>query len=132
METASKKQSRLPSKIAFGNQVVASSLAFLSAKNAIGIVDNQIPITYNCIILPKRNVSKFSDLNENEAIDLFMFAQKTAKIMESDLDYVVKEGRSVELVLRDGIGAGDGQDQTCIWLVPRRKGERVTFSDGCA
>jgi diadenosine tetraphosphate (Ap4A) HIT family hydrolase len=74
METGSKKQSRLPSKIAFGNQVVASSLAFLSAKNAIGIVDNQVPITYNAVILPKRSVSKFGDLNENEAIDIFIFA----------------------------------------------------------
>lgn len=132
METASKKQSRLPSKIAFGNQVIASNLAFLSAKNAIGIVDNQLPITYNVIILPKRNVSKFGDLNENEAIDLFMFAQKAAKLMEESVDYIKDNNRTVELVLRDGVGAGDMQDQTCIWLVPRRKGERVNFVDGNA
>lgn len=132
METASKKQSRLPSKIAFGNQVIASSLAFLSAKNAIGIVDNQAPITYNTIILPKRGVTKFGDLNENEAIDLFMFAHKTAKLMELHVEYIRDEDRSVEVILRDGIGAGDEQDQTCIWLVPRHKGERVIFEEGCA
>ena len=57
-------------------------MAFLSAKNTIGVVDNQMPITYNAIMLPKRSVKRISELNENETIDLFLFAQKIAQIME--------------------------------------------------
>ena len=53
-------------------------MAFLSAKNTIGVVDNQMPITYNTIMLPKRSVKRISELNENEMIDLFLFAQKIA------------------------------------------------------
>lgn len=52
-------------------------------------------------------MSKFGDLNENEAIDLFMFAQKAAKLMEESVDYIKDNNRTVELVLRDGVGAGD-------------------------
>lgn len=78
MERSSLKQSRLPSKIALGNQIIAAKMAFLSAKNTIGVVDNQMPITYNTMMLPKRSVKRISELNENEMIDLFLFAQKIA------------------------------------------------------
>jgi hypothetical protein len=39
-----------------------------------------------------------------------MFAQKTAKFMEENISAIKDEGKFVELILRDGVGAGDSQD----------------------
>jgi diadenosine tetraphosphate (Ap4A) HIT family hydrolase len=89
-----------------------------------------MPITYNTMMLPKRSVKKISELNENEMIDLFLFAQKIAQIMEKDVDPIKNEGKLVEIIVRDGFGAGDEQESTCVWLVPRKRGERIIFEEG--
>lgn len=127
METRSKRNSRLPSKINFGNTVINSSLAFLSTKSIIAIVDQFNIKNKNLIILPKRNVKSISELNETESIDMFLFAQKISKVLEKE---ILKDKKShVELVIRDGEGAGNLSGQACLRLIPRKSGERVTFDE---
>jgi len=121
METNSKRVSRLPSKISFGDIHINSSLAFLSTTNLIAIVDQFNIKNGNVIILPKRKAAVFSELNESEAIDMFLFAQKIIKVMEG-----VHQKR-ISLVIRDGNAAGDLNGQSCIHLIPVAFKEVVRF-----
>ena len=128
METASKNTSRLPSTLVIGNSRINSSLAILSSKNVIAVVDQNNIDSGNVIVLPRQEVMLFSELNEAESIDMFLFAQKIAKIIEDKI-LKDKEKETVELVIRDGPGSGSIPGQVCIYLIPKKKDQRIVFGD---
>lgn len=121
MESQSKRVSYLPSKISFGDSHISSSVVVLSTENIIAIVDQFNVENGNVIIFPKKKIKQISELNEAEAIDIFVFAQKIMRVLEVAL------GRGVQLVVRDGVHSGDDNGQCCLHLIPSDPHQSVSF-----
>lgn len=112
MDSMSKRVSRLPSQLFFGDRIINSSSAFLSSKNVIGILEPSDPECQTLVIFPKRIVNRLHELNEAETIDLFLFSKKVLDCAETFFNI------TMSMVIQDGENAGGGE-QFCVHLVPK-------------
>jgi len=85
---------------------------------ALAFLDANPMVDGHSVVVPKKHVSRFSELDEETAIGLFQVVQKVSR---SILDGLEADGTNIGL--NDGKAAGQAIPHTHIHIIPRYSGD---------
>jgi bis(5'-adenosyl)-triphosphatase len=85
----------------FGPFPITPSQIFFTSKHSFGLVNLKPVVKGHVLIIPRKNVAKFCDLDEIQISDLF----KSTHIISSVLQKLHKAG-SLTITIQDGPDAG--------------------------
>jgi histidine triad (HIT) family protein len=83
------------------------------------VVQLGLVITGHTLVIPRRHVCAFTDLNSQEVVQLSLVAQRVASALKASVPHC--EG--VSFSLADGEAAGQKVPHTHLHVIPRRTGD---------
>jgi diadenosine tetraphosphate (Ap4A) HIT family hydrolase len=113
MSSANKIFKRQSTVNFYGNQQILDTEEIWVGRNVIAMIAPKPLVPGHCVIIPKQKVEKFTDLSENETIDLLLITKKISACLESIYQQVVKT------VIEDGLAAGQELKHLTVNLIPQ-------------
>ncbi len=102
----------------FCKQDVMDKEIFHSGKKAFAIPDTKPVVPGHVLVIPNRHVEKFTELTEEEIVDIF-------QVVKEVYDILIKayKATAFNLVIQDGRDAGQSIAHLHLHISPRRKGD---------
>lgn len=109
---------------AFGPFSVSVREAFLVSQHTLGLVNFKPVAPGHVLLIPRRKVARFAELNAAEVGDLFAQVQAVGTVVEREY-----EGESLTITVQDGPAAGQTVAHVHVHVIPRRKGDWANNDD---
>ncbi|KAJ1919863.1 Dinucleoside triphosphate hydrolase [Tieghemiomyces parasiticus] len=110
--------------IAFGPHAIRHSQVFFSSALSYGLVNLKPIARGHVLVIPKRNVPRFTALTPAEVSDLFLSAQTIGRVVETQF-----QGQALTVAMQDGPAAGQTVPHVHIHVIPRRFGDWANNDD---
>eukprot|EP00741_Cyanophora_paradoxa_P007596 tig00001160_g7348.t1 len=104
----------------FGPYPIRQSEIFFESRHSVGLVNLKPVVPGHVLVCSRRNVPRLKDLSEEEAADVFLSAQRIARVLEH-----AYAASSVTLAVQDGPAAGQTVPHVHVHLLPRRPSDIV-------
>ncbi|EIM23808.1 HIT-like protein, partial [Wallemia mellicola CBS 633.66] len=98
-----------------------TSQTFYRSKLSAAFVNLKPIVPGHVLVIPQRNVDRFTSLSPEEVSDLFQAAQRVGKVVEH-----VWKSTALTLSIQDGVDSGQTVPHTHIHVLPRRPGDFPT------
>ncbi|KAG9323907.1 hypothetical protein KVV02_006273 [Mortierella alpina] len=102
----------------FGPHWISAGQIFLKTKHSLGLVNLKPILPGHVLVISRRNVPRFLDLNPEEVSDMFQAAQRIGRIIEKEYG-----GSSLTIACQDGPAAGQTVPHCHVHIIPRRLGD---------
>eukprot|EP00240_Pyramimonas_obovata_P007076 CAMPEP_0118936010 /NCGR_PEP_ID=MMETSP1169-20130426/15954_1 /TAXON_ID=36882 /ORGANISM="Pyramimonas obovata, Strain CCMP722" /LENGTH=160 /DNA_ID=CAMNT_0006879099 /DNA_START=298 /DNA_END=780 /DNA_ORIENTATION=- len=96
----------------------ASEQVFASTELSLALVNLKPVVPGHVLIIPKRVVLRFQDLDPQEVTDMWMLAQRVGSKLEPHFD-----ASSLTFAIQDGSAAGQTVPHVHIHILPRKFGD---------
>jgi bis(5'-adenosyl)-triphosphatase len=108
----------------FGPFLLRGSEIFYTTKLSLAIVNLRPVVKGHVLVLPKRVVPRFGDLNPEETTDLFQTVHKVSKVIEQ-----AYHSTSLSITIQDGPHAGQTVPHVHVHILPRTPGDFARNDD---
>ncbi|XP_053577366.1 bis(5'-adenosyl)-triphosphatase [Bombina bombina] len=102
----------------FGQHLIKPSVIFLKTELSFALVNRKPVVPGHVLVCPLRPALRFTDLRPEEVGDLFIAAQRVARVVESHFG-----GTSLTISLQDGPEAGQTVPHVHVHILPRKAGD---------
>ncbi|KAJ3411335.1 hypothetical protein HDV05_002356 [Chytridiales sp. JEL 0842] len=107
-----------PKTFPFGPWPLPPSEIFLTTPHSLALVNLKPLVPGHVLLIPRRVVPRFQDLNPTEVSDLFTSVQKVGSVVEREFG-----GSSLTISIQDGVEAGQTVPHVHVHILPRKKGD---------
>eukprot|EP01088_Endostelium_zonatum_P019009 TRINITY_DN6364_c0_g1_i1.p1 TRINITY_DN6364_c0_g1~~TRINITY_DN6364_c0_g1_i1.p1 ORF type:complete len:163 (-),score=32.19 TRINITY_DN6364_c0_g1_i1:65-520(-) len=101
-------------KVMFGKYLINRSQVFYRTKHSYALVNLMPVLPGHVLIVTNKPVARFTELEQDEATDLFTCAHIVGKVVEKH-----HKADSLSIVIQDGKAAGQTVSQVHIHVIPR-------------
>ncbi|ORZ15537.1 HIT-like domain-containing protein [Lobosporangium transversale] len=102
----------------FGPHIIPASQIFFRSKYSLGLVNLKPILPGHVLVISRRSVPRFLDLNADEVSDMFQSAQRIGKVIEKEYN-----STSLTIACQDGPHAGQSVPHVHVHIIPRRLGD---------
>ncbi|KAI8328579.1 HIT-like domain-containing protein [Chlamydoabsidia padenii] len=108
----------------FGPHIIPETQVFFKSTHCLGLVNLKPVLTGHVLVVSKRLVARFKDLNSTEATDMILSAKKICSVLEKHY-----QASSITLTMQDGPEAGQTVPHVHMHIIPRQKHDYANNDD---
>ena len=103
----------------FGQHLISNNQIFYKTDHSLALVNIRPVLPGHALIIPRRRVSRFTNLIQDEVSDLWNTARKIGAVLEKHF-----QATSLTMTIQDGPEAGQSVSHVHIHILPRNKTDK--------
>jgi len=108
----------------FGGLKPSVKQVFYVSRLCLGFVNLKPVVPGHVLVIPKRRVGRYKDLEDDEILDLW----KSSKIISESLE-IYHKATGITFVIQDGPNTGQTVEHVHVHIMPRKAGDFIQTDD---